>query len=78
MKLAEDHGHTRCRFYDYDGLGHILSLPYDPPQTTDAHGFFPKMLVEMGGASDMRGHVGAQKDVWRKTLHFLSETLNGK
>lgn len=76
-KLIKEAGLKGCQFHEYQSLGHVISLPYDPPLVTMNHVAYPKdILIEMGGSSDLKGHVEAQVDIWNKILQFLSKTLS--
>ena len=70
-ELMLANGKTNFEIAIYDGLGHLIDLPFSPPTTKEKHAVFPKhILIQMGG-EDLVKHGQAQEKIWAKLLHFF-------
>ena len=76
--LLDDSGKTNYKIITYDGLGHILDLPYFPPTTITNHAFFPKPIQVLMGGDDKLAHTKGQRKLWVDTLQFLRKGLDLK
>jgi hypothetical protein len=72
----EQEGNTKCEIKEYEGLGHFVDLPYDPPCTTASHPLLPYPLKILYGGDNRRLHSLAQEKVWNDTLHFFRKILS--
>ena len=75
-KLVKEDGKTNCIVQEYEGLGHFVDLPFDPPCNVAAHPLLPYPMKVVYGGDNKRLHSIAQEKVWRETLRFLRDSLN--
>ena len=55
----------------FEGLGHLIDLPFSPPTTKARHAVFPKhILIQMGG-DNLIQHGQAQEKIWSRILKFF-------
>ena len=68
-------GKSNYEIMVYEGMGHLVDLPYDPPCYVTNHVAFPKPLrMLMGGAMRQR-HAHAQEKAWQDSLRFFTQSL---
>ena len=59
----------------YEGLGHLIDLPFSPPCSVSRHVMFPRpILIEYGGTDQIK-HGQAQEKIWFEILDFLKMYL---
>ena len=59
----------------YEGLGHLIDLPWSPSTPLSNHPLFPKpYLVQMGGEDSIK-HGKAQEKVWQELVDYFHEVL---
>ena len=75
-KLVKEDGKTNCIVQEYEGLGHFVDLPFDPPCNVAAHPLLPYPMKVVYGGDNKRLHSIAQEKVWKETLKFLRESLS--
>ena len=68
---------TNCEIADYEGLGHFVDLPYDPPCSTASHPLFPYPMKVLYGGTHKQLHAHAQEKIWCDSLEFFKRSLYG-
>ena len=64
-------GKENYRICIYEGMGHIIDLPYLPPVHVTNHAYFPKPIEVLMGGEDKLAHTKGQIKLWHDTLAFL-------
>ena len=70
-KLLKEAGKTNYQICIYEGMGHIVDLPYLPPVHITNHAYFPKPIEVLMGGEDKLAHTRGQIQLWNDTLDFL-------
>ncbi len=66
---------TNCEVCIYDGLGHLVDLPFSPPTSVTNHVLFPRPIKALMGGTNVLKHGQSQEQSWLKILHFLKNTI---
>ncbi len=66
---------TNCEVCIYDGLGHLVDLPFSPPTSVTNHVLFPRPIKALMGGTNVLNHGQSQEQSWLKILHFLKNTI---
>lgn len=74
--LIEKENKTNCDINSYEGLGHLVDLPYTPPCSITYHPLFPHPIKVLYGGTKRQIHAFAQENVWNDTLKFFRRSLN--
>lgn len=69
--LLQESGKENYRICIYEGMGHIIDLPYLPPVHVTNHAYFPKPIEVLMGGEDKLAHTKGQIKLWHDTLDFL-------
>lgn len=72
----EEEGKKNCDIQKYEGMGHFVDLPYDPPCTIASHPLFPHPIRVLYGGDDRELHALGQEKLWKDTLQLFDETLS--
>ena len=70
-ELLKEAGKTNYQICIYEGMGHIVDLPYLPPVHITNHAYFPKPIEVLMGGDDKLAHTRGQIQLWNDTLNFL-------
>ena len=73
--LLKQEENNKCQIKVYEGLGHFVDLPYDPPCTIAAHPLLPYPLKVLYGGDNRKLHSSDQEKVWKDTLNFYRKLL---
>ena len=74
-RLLEKEENANCTIKEYEGLGHFVDLPYDPPCTIAGHPLLPYPLKVLYGGDNRKMHASDQEKVWHDTLNFFRKLL---
>ena len=74
--LVEKEHKTNCEIISYEGLGHLVDLPYTPPCAISSHPHFPHPTQVLYGGTKRQIHASAQEKVWHDSLQFFRRSLN--
>ena len=74
-RLLEKEENTNCTIKEYEGLGHFVDLPYDPPCTIAGHPLLPYPLKVLYGGDNRKMHSSDQEKLWHDTLNFFRKLL---
>ena len=75
QELMQKSGKRDFEVMIFEGLGHLIDLPFSPPTTQANHAVFPKHIrIQMGGENTIL-HGQAQEKIWLKLLHFFQMHL---
>ncbi len=72
MKSA---GKNNLKSNIYEGVGHLIDLPFSPPTTLSNHAMFPKPLVLQMGGDDIIKHGKAQESIWSELIDYFNAHL---
>ena len=74
-KLMRQSGKSDFKIRIFEGLGHLIDLPYSPPTTQANHAMFPRhILIQMGGENEIL-HGQSQEKIWVELLDFFQRHL---
>ena len=74
-KLMAAEGKTNYELISYEGLGHLIDLPFFPPCTLQNHPMLPYPMKLWYGGTNKQLHAQSQEEVWSDTLRFFSKCL---
>ena len=74
----EESGKKNYKIHTYEGMGHIIDIPYFPPVSVTNHAYFPKPIEVLMGGEDKLAHTQGQIKLWQDSLNFLRKESTDK